>query len=298
MKIDQGKFTLPPTILSQPTAYKREIKYYKNWIYETSKLLNTKQNTDEVFKQIKELVDFEIGLIKSTQIKDRMVRMTTRQFSERFKIDLTVFLNRLFQDTNITITNNDVIVLMCENYLKRVVKLVSKTRTRILSNYIIWCVIKELARDASAKLRRLSYVVDKAILGVKEDVGNEEECVGKTVEFLGYSLIPKYAEEYLDLSAIETVEKMAGEIQTEFIALLDGNAWLGGKTKRLAIEKIGATKFFVGFPSWAGNEPKLEKYYNDLDITGNYFVNVLKLRKRRVKIELHYLVKSTGDVLE
>lgn len=64
--------------------------------------------------------------------------------------------------------------------------------------------------------------------------------------------MPKYAELYVDSNSYDGIRTMLDGIKEEFIVKLRNNNWMSDRTRVIAIEKINAIKYYVGYPEIDG----------------------------------------------
>lgn len=111
-------------------------------------------------------------------------------------------------------------------------------------------------------------------IGQAEDTSTPEEVASALVQnSLGDYIDRLYVEKYFSPEAKQDVEKMVKsfiEVYKQRIQKLD---WMGGETKKNAIEKLDGMKFLIGYPD------KWEDNLSNLKLTDSFFQNQVEITK-------------------
>lgn len=135
-------------------------------------------------------------------------------------------------------------------------------------NYMIWEVVKTMARITNKKMRQMEFELKKSLSGVMEDIPRWQECVHATddVTFaVGYMYVKKHFGNEAKAKAISIVENIREEFRKE----LSEVDWIDEETKRAALEKADYMNHFIGSPDWYGNDTALNEYYKGVSSHGN-----------------------------
>lgn len=162
--IEPGNLIFPHHILNNSNLYQSELKVYEEWILNTLHHLYGK-NDGYVIEKVRKIVNFEQKLA-NIQRNSNLYRTTINKLHKQFPANWLLIFNKLF--VNITeIQPNQTIIIRNIFYFRQLYKLLQQTDKRVIANYFMWNVLKELSRDTTNYMRNLSFLVDKALLGWK-----------------------------------------------------------------------------------------------------------------------------------
>ncbi|KAL3272861.1 hypothetical protein HHI36_014322 [Cryptolaemus montrouzieri] len=161
---------------------------------------------------------------------------------------------------------------------ENVFSLLQRIDPKIIANYLMWYVVKDLSRETGNHLRLLNFMVDKSVMRIKSDITRKTECLNEVKRYFQNALVPQYTQQHLIPKTLETVKEMVYNIKNEFIKVIKRSYWLNDHTKNLAVEKIKYLKEYIGFPAWANNISQLNEFYNAVNITHSHLHNVIHLK--------------------
>ncbi|XP_066981103.1 neprilysin-like [Macrobrachium rosenbergii] len=161
----------------------------------------------------------------------------TNHPNSSFKIDWLLYFKRLFNDTNITVTNDDVIIVHDPWYFGNLTTLLSKTTTRTIANYLMYQVVYSMADETSATLRDIYRSYESPLW-----------------EFGRTSLRPWY----------DCLQNM-----------LRSATWMSNETTEKAIRKLDEMVHFVGYPDYLLEDDAMNEHMNGSN--SDHFGNVVAL---------------------
>lgn len=274
--VDSGDFVFPELFLANPKKYTKELQVYRKWIARTlHHVLGDEINE----REIQEIVDFEIVL---ADIRDDQMKM----INLKHLVYMKEFLRYLLEGTAVDYNKLQDIVVKPKR-LEELLILLNNTEVRVVSNYIMWCAIKDLSRDVDPQLRKFSFEVDKAILGIDEDLDRKHECTQHALKNFGGDLIRTYR---FDEDIISGVSQMANNLKLEFVRQLLDNNWMSFELRAEAVRKILSVRFEIGYPKLSNKDVKL------VSMGDNHFINVLKLKNLEAKSSLEQLNHDTKRI--
>nr|XP_022917284.1 endothelin-converting enzyme 1-like [Onthophagus taurus] len=257
---------LPKYILLNPMGHEKEIYSYKKWIINSIIFMFDKKIN---FNEINEIIQFEVKLARLIH-RGKQKREVLKVFNKKTLINWTEYLNIIFFGSKTKVIDEDYIYY--NDFVVNLLRLIRETKKSTVSNYLMWCLIKEFSRDVSVEMKEFNFEVNRAILGVKSDVPRNEECVSKLTEFFGGYLINSYIKYYLKNEDFIKINRIAENVRAKFVEVLKNNKWLSPQTKKVAIEKVIGVKFYVGY------HDGVDVFYGNLT-NNNYFGSLLELKR-------------------
>ncbi|KAK3341885.1 hypothetical protein B0T25DRAFT_488889 [Lasiosphaeria hispida] len=153
--------------------------------------------------------------------------------------------------------------------------LVSHPKT-IVQSWLVWKTVVSLKDDI--------HHAQLAKLLPKQEESQERymECLGHTDRSLRLIQGRFYASAAYPDSVREYADKLATDIRNQFKLRLKELPWMGEEAKKRAAKKVDNMVQNVGYPTSKGvntrSPESLAAYYRGLNITDNYFANVLASR--------------------
>ncbi|KAF5269590.1 hypothetical protein FQR65_LT05928 [Abscondita terminalis] len=286
--LEPGELNLPHTIMNSANSYPTIIDAYEQWIINTIDYLYP--NNAKSKQAVKDIIKFEQELSKLLRYNNKFEQVSVNDLSKDIPaLNWNAVFAKIFH--NIPTPNNatKLIVLRNRQYLEKLVELISKTKKNVVANYVIWSVVKSLSRDTTNYMQELSFKMDQAVYGIKEDLPRNYECVKKVISYMDTHLIKKYANTYINPQSINRIDAMIKNIKTQFIKILKKNTWLDRKTKNVAVEKIAALKYVIAAPKWIENISFGDEVLTKLYYSTTHFINMIQLRAWKSKLHFEAL---------
>ncbi|KAF5283678.1 hypothetical protein FQA39_LY17253 [Lamprigera yunnana] len=217
--------------------------------------------------------------------------MTINDLQKKIKgIDWLTYIKSIVGVSNITISNEEVIIVRVPSYFQNLIKLLQKTPKRLLANYIllktVLSSINFLTEDLQNSQNKFYEEIEVGCAAKRLD--------GKNVSLLlptGTMSLPiasKYIKKHFKPETKREAEQMILTIKNEFMNLLKKVNWLDKNTKRHALEKAAAIKTHVGYPEEILDDAKIEEYYSKLqvqDTDDNYFLAAVAINLFKINLE-------------
>lgn len=192
-------------------------------------------------------------------------------------VDWLKFVNQLLPE-KLSVDENEVVVVSSLKYFDKLGKLLATTSNRTISNYLIWRTIDYASYYLSNAVRKRQLEFSTVTTGKKEYPPRWKECISMANNKLSVSLGALYIREYFEPEAKIAATEMVNSIHNEFKEILRKNAFMDGKTKQSALEKVNAMASHIGYPDELLDDQKLEKYHKGVEIDSNSLLNsVLQL---------------------
>lgn len=113
------------------------IKEYKNWITKVISYIRkneTSASSTSVDEEISEMIEFEMNLASLRNVPDKYELITLKDFMKYTRINWKEGLNLLFKTKKLSY--QDVIIINCRNYVKQLLNLINRTKSRTISRTV------------------------------------------------------------------------------------------------------------------------------------------------------------------
>ncbi|CAB4013611.1 endothelin-converting enzyme 1-like [Paramuricea clavata] len=283
LMIDRAPLDLRPELFFGSPKAVRLLYYYM------SKVTNlTGVDMSYAKKSMKDVIRFEIGLAQLTsgkmgkryaRVSIKKLEQTLPQFPWFDHLQSLVAPNKL--------TRKDPIVVLATKYLPTLFKLLKKTDKKVLSNFMVWRMIKSYIPLLSNDFRKL-YT---RLKGKTES--RAETCYSYTSNRLSNLLGALFIRKRFSAKVKTDVEEMMSDIIEAFKDNAQTETWLSGKSRKAVELKLKNLLSKVGYPDYLWNEKDLTLKYENLDIQPDqWFQNVVNSHKYLNFMELHNVGKT------
>ncbi|KAF9291217.1 Neprilysin-4 [Mortierella alpina] len=180
-------------------------------------------------------------------------------------IDWALALDQILPDgTNRTIS----IALPSSKTLQDLERLLKSTSPKILQNFMIWLVI----RQVSTLFRHEEWSSPQS---------RRKHCVNVVNWCLGHIAGHYFVQQTLERGSLDIVKDMAMDIQKGFQENLSNSTMLNGSTAGEAIRKAASVLTDVGYATNLQSSESLQQFYKDYDVDpSDYFGNLLRSQAR------------------
>lgn len=194
-----------------------------------------------------------------------------------------------FLQNQTQIDQNETVIVVDRNYLRRLGDLLESTPRRTIANYFGWRLVLFASYSMNGILenrRRQHFRIPP-----KTSATRLTECVRKTVYSLPVSVAANYVRKHFDMKSKESVKIIVEMIHLEFLKTLQKVMWLDDQVKAAAMSKAIAMNFDIGFPDELIDDNKLNEYYDGLELHPNSVLeNIMRVNQflgKRKKRRLH-----------
>ncbi|XP_054931290.1 membrane metallo-endopeptidase-like 1 [Dermacentor andersoni] len=203
-------------------------------------------------------------------------------------------LNKQFSLVNITLTENQTIEFLAEEYYSNLDKFLKSVHCDTLFNFAGLRRVLSWAAQASQKFRNVSFELKNASSGIKAQKPRWETCVSainnKMPEIAGYL----YVQHKFSGRAKEEVEDLVRRLTAIFNETIQNSTWMDNQTKSVAEEKLANMITKIGYPSRILNKTYLEQLYPyvpNLNLSSPYLEMSYYISQNNWKRELLMLGK-------
>lgn len=227
---------------------------------------------EHVSKELKIMLEFERNLTSKVQSLNHTERLSMSEFlmqHQRDSIDWKLVFKQAFGDSpqpEWYINNKIANFTDLERFLR-------KSPVENLRNYVKWRTLIKF------------FNIWKADLPADEN--REQICRQHTESYFTYALLPWFIEHLYDAERREDSLKIAQTILDSFLNMTDSYPWLDEETKSEIRSKLQAMDIMVGYKDDMRHRDITDLIYSDVEITGDWFKNLLTLEANHARIRLH-----------
>ena len=180
------------------------------------------------------------------------------------------------------LTREDPVLVLATKYLPLLFKLLKKTDKKVLSNFMVWRMIKSYVPMLGNGFRKL-YTELKG-----EHEARAETCYSYTSKILSNLLGALFIRKRFSANVKSDVEEMMSDIIKAFKDNAETETWLSEKSRSAVEHKLKNVLSKVGYPDYLWNEQDLTLKYEKLDVKPDqWFQNVVNSQKYLNFVQLH-----------
>lgn len=285
IQIDQGQLGMPTRDYFLKGRDDKTLMIYQQLAINVALTMGADEN--RTIQQMTEMIDFEIELANITIPEEKRRDMEAIYQRYRLKdlygnltdqIDWVKYFVTIFDPLNITIDQEEEVVVYAVDYMRDLGKLIQKTPKRILINYVIWHVVMNRMNTLSQKFSDLKREFNKAVQGTETDRARWRLCINIVNDNLGMVVGRMYVEDHFEEKAKASATAMIKRIKESFREILMEVPWLDDSTKKVAKEKADDIKEKIGYPDYIMNDTALNLDYEGITLDEkHYFENMLNI---------------------
>ncbi|XP_065645197.1 endothelin-converting enzyme 2 isoform X2 [Hydra vulgaris] len=283
--IDQAKLSLPQiSYFTNRPALDVLVEYATRIAALTEGLKDPKDDENlyrSIRKKMRKVVLFEMKLAKISVPKQ--AKRYARTSIDRLEKAIPEFpwLKHLESVlTPRTITPDDHIVVLSNDYLADLVKEINETEPSVLSNYMAWRMVKDMVPFLSEDFTNAYNKFRSELTGSTIIKSREDICYKYTDEILGPLMGALFIRNKFSPEDKSEVEEMMHLIIKAFERNAETVDWISQQTIKSVKEKAEAAVIKVGYPDYLYNETQFKKRYEEIEIQPNtFFDNVASIDK-------------------
>lgn len=205
-------------------------------------------------------------------------KLTVKELQNIVKeFDWLLYFNKILPEK---IDTNEPIVVYSLSYLIEIGKILEQTEVKVIHNYIIWRLVRNLTPYLAGEYIQKRIDFRKVLLGVSAERIRWNQCVEMVNKRLGIAVGALFIKQHFDPKAKKTALEMIQNIRKAFNELLDENEWMDEKTKIVAKRKANEMNERIGYPSFLVNSMELSNEFIQLQVYEDQFLlNILNLLK-------------------
>ncbi|XP_005180235.1 endothelin-converting enzyme homolog [Musca domestica] len=245
--------------------------------YNTSQAEELLQKMGQVVSEFKTMLEFEKNLTSKVPTKDFAERMPLQDFlvqHQKDPIDWNLIFKTAFGDN----TQREWYVNNQISNFTDLERFLRKSPTENLRNYVKWRTLVKF------------YKIWKTEL--PNDEKREQVCRQHTESYFTYGILPWFIEYLYDAERREDSLLIAQTILQGFLNMTENYGWLDEDTKSEIASKLQAMDIMVGYKDDMRHRQMGDQIYNDLEINGDWFKNLLTLEANHARIRLHSVHKT------
>ncbi|XP_052252371.1 neprilysin-4-like isoform X2 [Dreissena polymorpha] len=221
-------------------------------------------NTLTAEREIRDAVDFEIAIANISLTQEEMRdtyatynRLTLDKMAVNFtepgpqdpiQFNWANFTRGVFDlgDGNVTIEDNEPVLIRSVKYFEKVLGLVQRFPKRTIANYMVWRIIQNRARNLNQTFQDIIGEYNKVMYGQNSQEARWKSCMGYTILQLGQAVGSLYVRQAFDEAAKGTALDMIHGIRDAFAQILLEEEWMDESTRKKAKEKVevNSTEYF------------------------------------------------------
>nr|XP_058966733.1 endothelin-converting enzyme 2-like [Pocillopora verrucosa] len=278
IKIDQSGLSLQREIYFK---HPEMVDIYVEYMATVASLLGTKCNTTEKMRQI---MDFETKLARFTTSAEDKAEGIYRRMNLHSLIQIVPqfpwldHMQAIFKGANVT--EADIVLTTSTSYLRKMATLLKNTSKELLSNYVVWQMIRDKVSLLSDPFRKARAKFNERISGVKDTDPRWRTCTGITNDNMGVPIGSLYVQNFFDQSAISKTHSMVDEIKETFKRRVKQHDWIDDKTTQYVFEKADALGSKIGYAKYVVSPKELVSRFSRLSINSKaFFKNNIEVDK-------------------
>ncbi|CAN7998346.1 unnamed protein product, partial [Ixodes hexagonus] len=277
ISLDQPGFGIGRNQLLNMTTAQNEpiVAAYKKYASESIRLFQPQLSDAERGALVEDIVQFEAQLAKRTRspeerrnMNSMYHRMTMARLALDFPgLDWLQLYNSIFEVINITLTEDEEIVLREPEFYTSVLQFVKTVPRQVstLYNYVGWRLVQGFGPTASARMRDLEFEFGRVVQGVKKSMPVWQRCIGSISTVMDQPIGRLYIDHEFSPQAKEDMVSMVKDLKEAFSALLQQNNWMDDITKKQAAEKLDGIIDNIAYPDWLKNNTYLNSRYDHVE---------------------------------
>eukprot|EP00794_Sanderia_malayensis_P011002 gene11002-12165_t len=269
--IDQAKLCLPQIAyyvnrdsMLELQKYAASICSYLGISYESAK------------EKMAKVINFEQVLAKQSVAKPakRYARSTIKALAEA--IPEFPWLEHIrYVLSPREIKEDDHIVVLSNDYLADLIRILNATPKSILSNYMMWRMVKDMVPFLSSNFTNSYQRFKNHLTGKTHNKSREEICFRYTDEILGPLVGGLFIRHEFSVGDKNEVEEMMKLIIEAFEDNAETVPWISGQTIKAVKEKADAAVIKVGYPDYLYDDKLFNERYKEIVIhPDTFFENV------------------------
>ncbi|KAJ8410718.1 hypothetical protein AAFF_G00186750 [Aldrovandia affinis] len=222
-------------------------------------------------------------------------KMQLRVLNENFTLQIdsqefnwTRFTNKIMKMVNITVTDDEQVIVYAPNYFLRLNPVLARYSPRDVQNYVVWRFVMNMVVSLSRAYKDTRKAFRKAIYGATSESAVWRQCANYVNSNLDNAVGRLYIQEAFTGESKDMMNEMISEIRDIFVNNLDDLHWMDAETRKAAEEKARAIRERIGYSENIMDDAYLDKEYKDLSYNKEqFFENILQnlefLQKKRLK---------------
>ncbi|XP_061393727.1 neprilysin-1 [Musca vetustissima] len=285
LQIDQFPLALPSRDYYLKASSENDLKAYHKYMTQTAILMGANATTAK--EELNDVLQLEVQLVNATLPEAdrhdtsaiyRKITLPELQ-AEVPQLNWTLFLQTALGN-NVQLRPDEQLVSYAMPYLIEMGKILVKTDTRTLHNYVMWRLVMSIMNHMIDDYQKERVEFRKILLGIQTERVRWSQCVDWTNKKLGMAVGALFIRDNFNQNSKDTALEMIHTIREAFNELLAENHWMDDETRAVAKEKADTMNERIGYPEILTDAKELEKEFVNLTIApDNFMDNVLSILK-------------------
>jgi len=295
VQIDQLSLALPSREYFLSARYRRELDAYRTFMTGVAVLMGA----DSLYAQeeMARVLQFEIALsnasVPEADRQDTGAIYSQMKLHELMKAVPTFNWREYLQTfLQVPINGNEPVVVYSMPYIKAVDRIVANTERRVIVNYAMWKLVKEMIQYMTPPYQKQLANFRKVLLGIPSERNRWNRCVEWTNKHFGMAVGALFIKEKFNHESKRTALEMIHTLRDAFIELLEDNQWMDDATRAVARDKAMAMNQHIGYPEFLTRPAELDKEFEGIDVSNQSFLdNIFGMQKYKAERNLRKLRK-------
>ncbi|KAK9306217.1 hypothetical protein QLX08_002963 [Tetragonisca angustula] len=169
---------------------------------------------------------------------------------------------------------DDYVFISSYGYIEALSKLLDRTPSRIIVNYIHWNFLSKVIKASTKRMRELYYNWNS--LETLESK-RMQQCVAdiNANYILGY----EYVKRYLSEKVLQAASDMVDEIQKEVEYQIKSSTWMDDEVRDIILDKLVYMNKKIGYPNSYRNITAMKEHFRGLSASKSHFENMLSIMR-------------------
>lgn len=284
IQFDQTSLGLPNREYFLNELNEKYLNSYRNFMTKVINLMGVEAY--EAQDRADEIIEFETNLAQimsaqedRTNISVLYQKLTLAELQKEipginWTRYLTIVQNRL-------VSSNEKVIMFAKNYMRELVKLIDRTESSIVANYLLWRFVRHRINNLDNRFLEAKQTFYQECFGREKSPPRWKTCTSQINTNVGFAVGALFVRRYFDENSKLDTLKMVHELQTSFREILNDEIdWIDDETKKLAEQKLNSMSLKIGYPDFILSHQKLDEKFSSLQIhPDKYFENTLNVLK-------------------
>ncbi|XP_068979162.1 uncharacterized protein [Bombus flavifrons] len=260
-------------------------KMYAEYILNVSIALSEARGVsiprERLLEDIGDLLKFQIRLLTYIHKYKKALTAELKALQNRYdalkartengKINWITKIKDVFATGGMEIPD-DYVLTSADGYIKALTKLLDRTPSRIIVNYIHWNFLSKVIHATTKKMRELYYNWDG-----KVPIRRTNYCVEEmnAVDILGYEYVKRYLPEEVLQAASDTVN----DIQREVEYRVNNSTWVDIEVGDIILDKLIYAKKQIEYPKSYRDITVMKEHFRGVSASKSHFENMLSIMR-------------------
>ncbi|CAF1440312.1 unnamed protein product [Adineta ricciae] len=207
--------------------------------------------------------------------------------------DWTDYLRRAFLLGNVTLVDEDVIMVSELDVLRNMSLIITQQSSRTLQNYLVWRFMMNQVNHMPKRFRAIKQEFTREFHGILSEQPRSVQCTQFLSRSMGLVVSRLYITKYFDKDSRKEALEMIDNIRYAYGQMMNQSTWMDSLSKGLAMEKLQALNQRIGYPNGldSNNVTDLENKYAEYIFNETHMQHVLKILRLKARNSFQKLRK-------